>query len=72
MIKVFRLNRSFDESPRHLSQAFVVVARVRAKSTEGVIHIAVSCLADDAFGLLDDDATVECVTQLFVQRMGVQ
>jgi hypothetical protein len=55
-----------------VEQAEVVGAGVVAQCRERLFHVEALALGHHAFGLLDDDAAVEGVVQLFVYILGLE
>jgi hypothetical protein len=62
----------FDDPSGHPGKTFVVVSRMSAKAPEGLIHVAIRRLADHALRLFNNDATIESIAQLIVERTRIQ
>jgi len=54
-----------------VNETKIVVAGVIAKPRKGLIHGESGPLRYDTFGLLYDDATVECMIELLVHELGL-
>src|SRR5665213_1645873 len=71
LVEVVRIQCLVHDARGECGEALVVVAGVGSQAIEGFVHIAVRQFGDHPFCLFDYDSTVEGVTQLNVQCVGI-